>query len=98
MRTRYRLLMTERRRDQQTTQPRRNRMSTIPVRIRHEDDLKAVPLTEWPIDDLTSLIHTLREWGLIRNGMPYDEATFGQIVVTDSGAYFEIVFGAGDES
>jgi hypothetical protein len=73
-------------------------MTTIPVCIRRDADLKAVPLTEWPMNDLNGLLRTIGEWGLVHDGLPYDGATFGQITVTDEGAYFEIVFGAGDES
>ena len=71
---------------------------TIPVRIRHEGDLRAVPLTEWPLTDLNGLLRAVGEWGLIHDGVMYDEATFGQIAVTDEGAYFEVVFGVDDEA
>lgn len=70
--------------------------NTVPVRIRHEFDLRAQPLTEWPLDDLNGLLRTISEWGIAHDGEVYDEAAFGQIAVTDEGAYFEVVFGAGD--
>lgn len=70
----------------------------IDVRIRHGNDLKAVPLTTWPMDELNELMSTVGEWGLTTpEGVTYDDASFGQIVVGESGAFFEIVFGVGDE-
>lgn len=65
-------------------------MSTINVRIRHEDDADGVPLCTWEIADLDRLIPVLKRWGVY---VAETEATemSGQFTVTDSEAYFEVI-------
>jgi hypothetical protein len=60
----------------------------IEVRIRHEDDLKAVHLADVPFDELGTVIPTLSEWGV--NGE--DVFISGQFAYDPThGAYFEVL-------
>ena len=73
-------------------------MGTVPVRIRHIDDAKAVPFTEWPLNDLGSVIREVKAWGLSDADGSVDlDDMFGQFVVTGTEAYFEVIIGDGEE-
>lgn len=63
----------------------------IEVRIRVEKGTnKSTHLTEIPFDQLDSVIPALQEWGV--SGAHDDlENIYGQFVVLEDGAYFEVV-------
>jgi len=59
----------------------------VQVRIRHAEEVRAVPLTMWPVSGLEELLRHVRTWGVYDGG----EELTGQWVVGTDGAYFEIV-------
>ena len=70
---------------------------TTSVRIRHSGFSTSEHLTDWPINDLTGLIRSIREWGVLTDGDYADtEDLFGQFVIDEGAAYFEIVVGGGE--
>jgi hypothetical protein len=70
-------------------------MSLVKVRLRQQSDGVAVPFTEWPLDDLESVLSVLRYWGGVYvTGGRLDgtiDALSGQIVLQDGKAYFEVI-------
>lgn len=64
---------------------------TIEVRIKYGEIAPARHLTAWPIGDLAGLMRTLDQWGYVDDDGDTRETTYGQIAVTSTGAYFEIV-------
>jgi hypothetical protein len=65
----------------------------IDVRIRHEAEDKAVPLTKISYEQTEALIIALHQWGVTVDGDPMPEL-YGQFVVAADAAYFEIVVSA----
>lgn len=61
----------------------------VQVRIRHAEQVRAVPLTTWPVAELESLVRQVRYWGVYEGGGS-GEVT-GQWVIGDDDAHFEIV-------
>lgn len=58
------------------------------VRIRHENDAEAIHLADVPLNDVGSVIPTLKGWGIVDSE---DQELSAQFVVTDTAAYFEVV-------
>ena len=76
----------------------KNMSKTVEVRIRADHEPKSRVLTEWPLDDLGSVISHIESWGLVDpNGDTRDGCLVGQFVVNDFGAYFEVVIVTEDE-
>ena len=70
---------------------------TVQVRMRHEFDLRpGCVLTDWPVSGLDELINEVKRWGLVADGADAGETLFGQFVIAETAAYFEIVVVAAD--
>lgn len=66
----------------------------IEVRIRHQDDTNPRRFTEWPLSDLDGLLNLIKRWGIeTEYASSTGEDVYGQFVVSDSAAFFEIVVG-----
>lgn len=65
----------------------------IEIRIRREWSAKAVHLCDAMLDDLDEVLSTVKAWGIADAD---GDDLFGQIVVTESAAYFEIVVVEGE--
>jgi hypothetical protein len=73
---------------------------SVEVRIRDQEDIRSVKFTEWVLDDLETVFSQLRIWGGVYAGGRGEDASYdlsGQFVVNDTGAYFEIIVGHGDD-
>jgi hypothetical protein len=71
------------------------------VRIRHEHEARAHHLGDVPLatDALEGVLATIRSWGITAHGYEIEPDLFGQFVIDDTGAYFEVVVTAdGGES
>jgi hypothetical protein len=67
----------------------------VEVRIRYAEFGKGASLTDWPAADLAGLIALVESWGVHAEKQgPFTEHFYGQFVVEDNRAYFEIVVGA----
>lgn len=64
----------------------------IEVRIRHEADTKATHLCSATVDGLDHVVKTVHGWGVADTDTPI---LFGQFVVDEAAAYFEIVIAEG---
>lgn len=64
------------------------------VRIRAQDWSKPLSLGDVPLLDLDSVIPMIKQWGLeVDRDYKDTDDLFGQFVVDDSGAYFEVRIG-----
>lgn len=60
----------------------------IEVRIRHEGEVVSRHLCTWEASALLQLLPMIQEWGILD---AEDHALFGQFVVDDARAFFEVV-------
>jgi hypothetical protein len=73
-------------------------MIMIEVRLRHEDDARAVHLFEWDPADLDGAVRTLMDVGVRDSGgnqYAGREHFTSEVVYEDGEAFLEIVFGFG---
>lgn len=64
--------------------------NVVEVHLRGENDESSRFLCWCPITDLEDLINEVKRWGAFSHGEVYEDA-FGQFVVKDPWAVFEIV-------
>lgn len=65
----------------------------IDVRMRHISDTRSVHFATVEFDQLDSVIPTLQAWGGVQVRDVQTEDIAAQIVLDDTGAYFEILLG-----
>lgn len=63
----------------------------IEIRIRHEDDARAVPLCTWDASRLDDLIPLIEHWGLAYHYDTTERGLSGGFVVADGAAFFEVL-------
>lgn len=68
----------------------------VEVRIRHELDLKSLPLMVVPFDRLDEVIPLIEAWG-VSGEVDYDPSLSGSFVYRDREAYFEVLIHANDD-
>ncbi|MFC8182453.1 hypothetical protein ACFULT_26575 [Rhodococcus sp. NPDC057297] len=74
-------------------------MIEVRIRTEYEAQSEGKRLTFVPFDKLDTVIPTIEKWGgVTTNGETFDGDFYGQFVVADGAAFFEVVFDPSDDA